>query len=259
MVPTSRVRRRPRSTQEARVSHELFRDVTDRRPRASRTTGGTLAVSIAAHTLMVAAAIVMPLLAADVLPNPVEGLGPYVVAQPLPDVPAPRPIVQRAPTTAPATNPNVAPVEAHAGIEPERAPQDAIVCETCTPDPDAITSAFGPGGGNGPAIPSPPPPAPAPPKLVRAGGAIKMPTKIHEVAPDYPQIAQKSGIEGMVIIEAIIDVDGTVRDARILRSIPFLDRAALDAVRQWRYEPTRLNGVVVPVAVTVTVQFHLSR
>jgi len=241
------------------VSHDLFRDVTDRRPRGSRATGGTLAVSIVAHTLMVAAAIVMPLLAADVLPNPVEGLGPYVVAQPMPEVPAPRPIVQRAPTTSPATNPNVAPVEAHAGIEPERGPTNPIVCETCTPDPNAITSAFGPGDGTGPAIPSPPPQPPAPPKLVHVGGDIKMPTKVRDVAPVYPQIAQTANVEGMVIIEAVIATDGTVRDARVLRSIPLLDRAALDAVRQWRYEPTRLNGVVVPVIVTVTVQFHLSR
>ncbi len=61
----------------------------------------------------------------------------------------------------------------------------------------------------------------------------------------------------MVVIEATIDPSGRVADARILRSIPLLDQAALDAVRQWEYTPTLLNGVAVPVTMTVTVQFRI--
>jgi periplasmic protein TonB len=242
------------------VSHDLFRDVTERRPRASRATGGTLAVSIVAHTLMVAAAIVMPLLAADVLPMPDEGLGPYVDARAIPEPPEPPAIVTHAPATAPVTDPDVAPVEPHDGIEPERAPHNAIECATCIADTIGLTDGAGVLGSTGTGIPAPPPPQPpTPPKPVRAGGDIKMPTKIRDVAPVYPQIAQNAGVEGMVIIEAVIATDGTVRDARILRSIALLDHAALAAVRQWRYEPTRLNGVIVPVMVTVTVQFRLQR
>jgi protein TonB len=241
------------------VSHDLFRDVTDRRPRASRATGGTLAVSIAAHTLMVAAAIVMPLLAADVLPVPDEGLGPYVIdARTLPPPPPPPAIVTRAKPAA-AGNPDAAPTSAPDRIIEERQPENAIECATCKVDPNAITNAFSVIGGTGPALPPPPPAPPVPDKPVRAGGDIRMPTKIRDVAPEYPQIAQRASVEGIVIIEAVIATDGTVRDARVLRSIPLLDRAALDAVRQWRYEPTRLNGVVVPVLVTVTVQFRLQR
>ena len=86
-----------------------------------------------------------------------------------------------------------------------------------------------------------------------------MPRKIHDVAPTYPTIARTANVEGMVIIEAVIAADGTVRDARVLRSVPLLDRAALDAVKQWRYAPTRLGGVAVPVIVTVTVHFRLQR
>ena len=89
--------------------------------------------------------------------------------------------------------------------------------------------------------------------------ALNMPTKVHDVAPIYPTIARTAGVEGMVIIEAVIAVDGTVRDARVLRSVTLLDHAALDAVKQWRYAPTRLNGVAVPVIVTVTVHFRLQR
>jgi protein TonB len=62
-----------------------------------------------------------------------------------------------------------------------------------------------------------------------------------------------------VIIEATIDREGRVTEARLLRSIPLLDQAALEAVRQWEYEPTLLNGVTVPVIMTVTVNFTLGR
>jgi len=92
---------------------------------------------------------------------------------------------------------------------------------------------------------------------VRVGGAIPQPTKTRDVRPVYPMIAQRARVQGIVIIEAKIDTTGKVGDLRVLRSIPLLDQAALDAVRQWEYEPTRLNGVPVPVIVTVTVNFTL--
>ena len=63
----------------------------------------------------------------------------------------------------------------------------------------------------------------------------------------------------MVIIEATIGIDGRVTNARLLRSVPLLDQAALEAVRQWTYTPTTLNGVPVPVLMTVTVRFQLQR
>jgi protein TonB len=94
-------------------------------------------------------------------------------------------------------------------------------------------------------------------RAVRVGGTIRPPTKIRDVRPNYPQVAQSARVQGMVIIEATIDREGRVADARMLRSIPLLDQAALDAVRQWRYEPTLLNGVAVPVIMTVTVNFTL--
>ena len=75
--------------------------------------------------------------------------------------------------------------------------------------------------------------------------------------PVYPLIAQSARVQGVVIIEATIDPDGKVADTRVLRSIPLLDQAALDAVRKWEYEPTLLNGVAVPVIMTVTVNFTL--
>jgi periplasmic protein TonB len=77
------------------------------------------------------------------------------------------------------------------------------------------------------------------------------------VRPVYPPIAQSARVAGIVIIEATVGPDGTVTDARVLRGVPLLNDAAVEAVRQWQYEPTLLNGVAVPVIMTVTVNFKL--
>jgi TonB family protein len=90
---------------------------------------------------------------------------------------------------------------------------------------------------------------------VRIGGQIKAPIKITDVKPVYPALAQSARVAGVVTIEATIGFDGKVIDAKIVHSIPLLDQAALDAVRQWEYTPTLLNGVPVSVLVTVTIKF----
>ena len=101
------------------------------------------------------------------------------------------------------------------------------------------------------------PSASAGPSPVRIGGGIPPPQRIKNVNPVYPVDAQNDRVQGVVIIEATIGVDGKVIAAQVLRSIPRLDAAALDAVRQWEYTPTMLNGAPVPVIMTVTVNFYL--
>lgn len=128
--------------------------------------------------------------------------------------------------------------------------------------------------------PQPPPPAPEPQgsvmefspaptggaaydalidllKPVRIGGGFKAPMKIRDVKPVYPPIAQSARVQGVVILEVVIDAGGSVVDARILRSIPLLDQAAFDAVKQWEFTPTLMNGMPTPVMMTVTVNFKL--
>ncbi|MBI4276289.1 energy transducer TonB [Candidatus Uhrbacteria bacterium] len=105
--------------------------------------------------------------------------------------------------------------------------------------------------------PPPPPPAPKPVEPVPVGGNIKPPQRLEHVLPEYPAIARTARVQGIVIIQATINETGLVVEAEVLRSIPLLDQAALDAVRQWRYMPTLLNGKPVPVVMTVTVQFTL--
>jgi TonB family protein len=97
---------------------------------------------------------------------------------------------------------------------------------------------------------------PAPGAPVRVGGTIKTPARIVDAQPVMPAIAQQAGVRGVVILEIIIAADGQVSDAKVLRSIPLLDAAAIEAARKWRYEPTLLNGAPVPVIMTATVSFQ---
>jgi protein TonB len=73
----------------------------------------------------------------------------------------------------------------------------------------------------------------------------------------YPAIAQTARVSGEVALEVTIGADGKVRDARVIKSIPLLDQAAIEAVKQWEFTQTLLNGVPVPVMMNVTVNFAL--
>jgi protein TonB len=93
---------------------------------------------------------------------------------------------------------------------------------------------------------------------VKVGGQIKPPTKIKDVRPVYPAIARSARVAGTVVIQATIGADGKVIDTKVVKSVPMLDQAALDAVQQWEYTPSLLNGAPVPVTVTVTIDFKPS-
>ena len=92
---------------------------------------------------------------------------------------------------------------------------------------------------------------------LRVGGNLKAPMKIKDVKPVYPPIAQSARVQGVVIVEAIIDTEGKIADSRILRSIPLLDDAALRAVQEWEFTPTLLNGMPQSLVITLTVNFVL--
>jgi protein TonB len=119
---------------------------------------------------------------------------------------------------------------------------------------DGVTGGVAGGTGSGPAVEAASAAAIRP---LRAGEGIDRPRKIKHVKPVYPQPAMASQIGGSVIIEATIGVDGKVQDTRVVRSIAALDQAAIDAVRQWEFEPSRVNGVPVSVIMVVIVAFAL--
>ena len=93
---------------------------------------------------------------------------------------------------------------------------------------------------------------------LRVGGDVTRPDKISEPPPVYTELARKARVQGTVIIEAIIDTQGNVVDARVLKGLPMgLDRAALDAVDKWKFKPATLKGEPVKVYYTLTVNFKL--
>jgi protein TonB len=115
--------------------------------------------------------------------------------------------------------------------------------------------------------PPPPPPPPPPPWVregaapvgtpVRIGGDIKPPVKTKDVRPVYTPEALSAKLQGVVILEVIVGPEGRVNEVRVLRSIPLLDQSAIDAVKEWEFTPTLLNGTPVPVMMAVTVNFTL--
>jgi len=100
------------------------------------------------------------------------------------------------------------------------------------------------------------PPPPLPPGVpLRIGGDIKPPRKTKNVDPIYPDSARAAQLSGAVKVEFTIDTTGKVGNVRVLQSSPPFDEAAVQAVEQWRYEPTLLNGIAVRIIATAVVRF----
>jgi len=89
------------------------------------------------------------------------------------------------------------------------------------------------------------------------GNGIAAPTRVTNIRPEYSPEALAAKVEGIVVLDACIGTDGRVDDARVSRSVPLLDQSALDAIWQWEFTPTLLNGEPVPVVITFTVNFTL--
>jgi periplasmic protein TonB len=227
----------------------MFQDVVSPHAQSARK-WYTVPLSFLAHTIVLAVIIVIPLLATN-LPRPreiMEYVTPYVPVIPSPPPPAPR---AAAPPAARIGGgpPMVAPETI--GIEP------GVIFQPGEVDTTGIESIVG-GIDVGQAVVEALPPAvPAPSTAVIVGGAIKPPSRIKYVTPTYPAIARSAGVQGVVIIQAVIGTDGTVEHAEVVRSHPLLAEAALSAVRAWEYTPTLLNGRPTAVIMTVTVQFTL--
>jgi protein TonB len=93
---------------------------------------------------------------------------------------------------------------------------------------------------------------------VRVGGNVKAPIAVKRVDPVYTEVARRARVQGFVIVEAVIDRQGNVTEARVLKPLPFgLDMAALNAIKQWKFRPGTLNGQPVPVYYNLTVNFQI--
>jgi protein TonB len=216
----------------------------------------TFVVSFLVHALVIGAVVVTRVVATDVLPTPPRATTFILVTPEVPVMPS-APAPPRA-AAAPQANPDAAPIAEPPNIQPE----PILRVNDAPATADFVVG----GGGDVPGAivagdPVPPPPARLPPPAapVRIGGDIRPPEKVRHVAPEYPAIARSAGKSGIVILEAVIAEDGSVRDVSVLRSEPLLDEAAVRAVRQWRFTPTLLNGQPIAVIMTVTVAFNLQR
>jgi protein TonB len=232
------------------MPRDLFGEVT----RPSISVGSrrwyTLPLSLLSHSAIVILAIAIPVLATPLMPTILDaGDGGYLI-EILP--PPPPPPLKRLETVTPV-DAGAAPIEASEGVNEEPTTLNDL--------PAGSQDGWIGGADNLDTILEPPPPPivqqPPPPAPVRVGYGVRAPQKLREVNPVYPPIAQTARVQGIVIIEATIGADGHVTNARILRSVPLLDQAAIDAVKQWEFTPTLLNGVPVPVVMTVTVNFTL--
>ena len=152
-------------------------------------------------------------------------------------------------------------------MQPRAIPKDVAVFKEAELPPDVVNNntnesgVFGgiPGqglmAGNGPVVP---PPKPAAPVRIKQGGAVTAALLITQTRPVYPSLARQARIQGTVVLHAIIDKDGKVAQLEVVSGHPLLVQSALEAVKQWRYKPTLLNGDPVEVDTTIQVSFTMN-
>ena len=169
---------------------------------------------------------------------------------------APKRVAQATLPAAPAplaNEPEAAPVQAPAGIAPESAAGSGSLLGVSDGVEGGAVGGI-PGGVSGGVVAQPAAPNDAP---LQVGRDVKAPKKLKDVRPSFPSSAMAARVQGTVIMEITIGPDGRVHATQLLKSVPLLDAAALEAVRQWEYLPTTVDGKAVAVLMTVTVQFSL--
>lgn len=230
----------------------------------------SMLLSTGIQVALLSAALVAPLLAtSDLVVARLSGEGPQVT--PVPPVPpsAGRPQAQsRRPSTGPPTSSSV-PLPMRP-IAPRNIPDRIARLDDrdSAPPPVGGGGAFGPGVpggvgplglGGGPALPPPPPPAESKPRGPRRVSVVHPARLIHKVEPVYPPLMRQIHKSGRVEFWAVIATDGTIRELTVMSGDPGFILAAQEAVLQWRYAPTVLNGEAVEVETRITVIFTMDR
>lgn len=232
----------------------------------------TVVLSFIAECIGITILILIPLIYTNTLPA--YQLMSYLVAPPPPPPPAPPPPVVKVQ--------KIVPREFDAGklIQPKAIPKKVqIIEESDTPPSAAIAGVVGgvPGGVPGGAVggviggiissvpvaaPPPPPKVEAPkaaPQRIRVGGNVQKANLINAPKPVYPPLAKQARIQGTVKLNAIISKEGAIEQLTVVSGHPLLIPSALEAVKQWRYKPTLLNGEPVEVITQIDVNFTLSQ
>jgi protein TonB len=240
----------------------LFQSLILTQPeKHSGRTGATFFASLALHSILVISVAILPLLYYEGLPSQ-EALKAFFVTPlevaPPPPPPPPPPAGARAVVKAPPKvdmqQPQgfVAPIEVPNVIKPEEGIDLGGV-------PGGVEGGV-PGGVVGGIVGGLPNEAPPPPaKVVRIGGQIAQPKIIRRIEPVYPDLAKASRVSALLILEAEVDVRGYVKAVKVLRGHPLFDEAAMEALKQWRYQPLLLNGEPTGFILTVTMNFNLQQ
>jgi protein TonB len=257
----------------------IFKDLPATFPERDRFRKPSIVSSIVFHGILLLILLIVPVLLHETI---AERRLITMLASPIPPPPAPPPPPAELPASVPARTVGIAESEPAAGamVMPTAVPREIarMIDEPMVNPSGAFGVAGGiPGGVAGgvlggvlsdwakvqPAEPLPPPPPPVPPpvvappsKPVRVGGDMREPRLLKIVPPIYPKLASQARVAGTVVLEATLMPDGTVQEIRVISGHPLLVQAAIDSVKQWRYEPTMLNGAPVSVILTATVHFR---
>jgi periplasmic protein TonB len=259
----------------------IFRELPETFPKFDKYKKPALISAAVFHFVLIAVLVVIPLL----IPQHIsESLLLTMLVAPLEPPPPPLPPPVLAPLGQPkVARPLVRSTTPGTLVMPAAIPTEVakVVDEPVTPEVGVVGGVPGgipggiPGGVAGgilggilssnsiatapPAMAPPPPPPPpkavVPVEPVRVGGMVKEPQVLKLVPPVYPKLARNARVRGTVVLEAIVTAEGKVAEIKVVSGHPLLVEAAIDCVKKWEYEPTRLNGVPISVILTAKVHF----
>jgi protein TonB len=262
----------------------MFDELPETKPFAHPKRKRAVVASAAVHLGLVAALILFQMYGPGSLAGVPLLTTTYMAPPPPPDPPPPPPAGEperkaepraEKPSTErsrPVEEPKPVPVEKPTLAAPVEVPKDVAKVMDAAPGAGSTGTIGGvpggvPGGIPGGVIGGQPggviggmpeaPPPPPPKEPVRVGGAIREPKITKLVQPIYPPVAAKQHLQGVVVLEAVVTESGRVEKVRVISGPPALVDAAVQAVQQWQYEPTRLNGTPVAVILNAQVSFSL--
>jgi periplasmic protein TonB len=249
----------------------MFEEMVVSSPKSKKTNKPwTMAISMLLQVLFLAILILIPLIYTEALP---KTLMSSILLAPPPPPPPPPPA---APVQIVKIKPVAHLMDAGKLIAPKVIPKDIKMIKEEEQPPDMGMSGVAggvPGGvaggsmggvlggviGGAGTTAAPPPPPKAAVQRTRVGGAVQAAKLVNRVQPLYPPLARQTRISGTVKLHAIIGKDGTVQQLQVVSGHPLLVQSALDAVKQWRYQPTLLNGEPVEVDTEIDVIFSLAQ
>ncbi len=245
----------------------MFDDLVECSPTPKRThKPWTMVLSTLVQIGLLSIMILIPLIYTEALPKGI--MTTLLVAPPPPPPPPPPP----AATPVKIVKPVARLIQAGKLLAPRAIPKEVNIIREAELPPDVGAAGVvggvpggvpgGQAGGVlggilGGSVGSNPPPPKEAPKRIRVGGQVQQASLINKVQPVYPPLAKQARISGTVRLQAVIAKDGSIIELQVLSGHPLLQQAALDAVRQWKYRPTLLNGDPVEVVTTIDVIFTL--